>query len=74
MVGNQAAILDNSEAGAASLQTVGLSTAKPIACSPLSTYNNVPVTELANGEAKNAAAFPTSSAEQYVSTTLSDPT
>lgn len=40
---------------------VGLSTPKPIAVRPLSTYKTVPLMAEASGDARKAAAFPTSS-------------
>lgn len=52
-----------SDGAAAAFATHGLSTAKPMAWSPLSTYMIVPDIEQAKGEAKNAAVLPTSSAD-----------
>lgn len=42
--------------------SVGLSPASPMTFSPLSTYTTEPVIAEANGDTKNAAALPTSSA------------
>lgn len=43
---------------------IGLSTPTPIAFKPLSTYRTVPVIADAKGDAKKAAALPTSSVRQ----------
>lgn len=42
---------------------MGLSTPTPIVFKPLSTYITAPVIAEANGEAKKAAVFPTSSVQ-----------
>lgn len=44
----------------------GLSTPTPIAFRPLSTYIRAPVIAEANGDARNAAVFPTSSVHLFL--------
>jgi hypothetical protein len=51
-----------SEGADAAFAMQGLSTARPMACNPLSTYITVPVIAEARGEARKAAVFPTLSA------------
>lgn len=45
---------------------MGLSTPTPIALRPLSTYMTAPVMAEANGDARKAAVFPTSSAHKSI--------